>query len=85
MQCCDSNEIKDPKKRALSDRLTAIGWALFLIMIGGLLLVPQGRVPETAWLIGVGLIMLGINGLRRLNGIKVDSCGLGLGRIKHNT
>jgi hypothetical protein len=44
---------------ALDRRLEGIGWALFLIMIGGLGLVPS--VPQGTWLVGTGLIMLGLN------------------------
>ena len=81
MKCCGVDEIKDPQKKAFNDRLTAVGWALFLVMIGCLLLVPEGRIPETAWLIGVGLIMLGVNGVRCLVGIKMDGFGVALGAI----
>jgi hypothetical protein len=56
----------------LKRRLDGIGWALFLIMIGGLWLMPEGTVPEGTWLIGVGLIMLGISAIRSLNGINVN-------------
>ena len=54
------------QKLALNARLEAIGWALFLIWIGGLWLMPDERLPEETWLIGAGLIMLGLNGVRYL-------------------
>ena len=63
---------QDPKKKALDHRLDAIGWGLFLIMIGGLWLAPDGTVPEGAWLLGTGVIILGIMCIRYLNGIKVN-------------
>lgn len=63
---------EDVEKMALKRRLDGIGWALFLIMIGGLWLMPEGTVPEGTWLIGVGLIMLGISAVRSLNGIEVS-------------
>jgi hypothetical protein len=66
-------------QRELNKRLEEIGWALFLIMIGGLWLLPAAQVPEGAWLIGAGLIMLGVNGVRYVNGIKVNNFTVVLG------
>lgn len=72
---------EDAETMALKRRLDGIGWALFLIMIGGLWLMPEGTVPEGTWLIGVGLIMLGISAVRSLNGIKVSWFTVVLGVI----
>ncbi len=52
-------------------RLTQIAWALFLIMIGGFLLVPDERLPQGAWLIGLGAILLGLNGVRLIVGLRI--------------
>ena len=41
----------------LNKRLETVSWA-FLIMIGGFLVVPDGRLPEGSWLVGVGVILL---------------------------
>jgi hypothetical protein len=70
---------EEASKHALNKRLEDIGWAIFLIMIGCLLLVPTQQVPQGAWLLGTGLIMLGINGVRFLNGIKVSIFSIVLG------
>lgn len=56
--------IPDEDAEALNKRLEMIGWGLFLIMIGGLMLVPEQVVPEGLWLVGAGLIMLGLNAAR---------------------
>jgi len=56
-----------------------IAWGLFLVMIGGLWLAPEGIVPEGTWLIGVGLIMIGLNVARHFNGIKTSTFTLFLG------
>jgi hypothetical protein len=48
-------------------------------MIGGIGLIPDERVPEGTWLIGVGLIMLGINLARYLNNIRMSSFTIVLG------
>ena len=69
------------QKNALNKRLEAISWALFLIMIAVLWLMPEGRMPKDAWLIGVGLIMLGLNGTRYLYGIKLSGFTIVLGIV----
>ncbi|MCL4859127.1 MAG: hypothetical protein KJZ93_06955 [Caldilineaceae bacterium] len=69
------------EKQALNQRLEAISWALFLIMLGGIGLVPNSLVPEGTWLIGVGLIMLGLNLARYLNNIPMRSGTLFLGAL----
>ncbi len=70
---------QEDREEAISKRLDAIGWALFFIMMGCLWLVPKGNIPEATWLIGVGLIMLGINLARYLNGLKPIGFTLFLG------
>lgn len=59
-------------KANLNKRLEDSGWGFFLLMIGTLLLLPSEFVPQGAWLIGAGLIMLGLNGIRYLNKISVS-------------
>lgn len=69
--------VEAPRKGALDHQLESVGWALFLIMIGGLMLVPG--VPSGTWLVGTGLIMLGVNAVRRLNGITPSAFTVVLG------
>jgi hypothetical protein len=64
---------------ALDRRLEGIGWALFLIMIGGIGLIPN--VPQGAWLVGTGLIMLGLNLARYLSGIRMSNFTVILGLL----
>lgn len=63
----------------LNKQLEDIGWGSFLMVIGGLLLVPAEQLPQGTWLILVGLIMLSLNLVRHLNGIKANlfttACG----------
>lgn len=59
-------------KANLNKRLEDSGWGFFLLMIGTLLLLPNEFVPQGAWLVGAGLIMLGLNGIRYLNDISVS-------------
>ena len=69
----------DPEKAALNKRMEAVGWGLFLIMLGGSLLVGREAVPKGWWTIGVGVILLGLNLARYLNGIKMSGFGVFLG------
>ncbi len=70
---------EDERQRELNRRLEAASWGLFLIMLGGIWLVPAERIPEGTWLVGAGLIMLGLNAARFAYGIKVSVTTLGLG------
>jgi hypothetical protein len=66
-------EVKmEAKKHAFDKRIESIGWALFLVMSGALLIAPEGLVPEGTWLLGMGLIILGSMGIRYLYGIRID-------------
>jgi len=66
-------------QRALSRRLDELAWALFLILIGAIWLMSAGTVPEGAWLVGAGLILLGISAVRSLKGIKMSGFAIVLG------
>ena len=68
-------------KKELNNQLEAIGWGLFLIMLGGLWLVPSSMVPDGTWLIGVGLIMLGLNVARYFLGIPLSKFTIFLGIV----
>jgi CHASE2 domain-containing sensor protein len=79
VKCCAFEKIEDPKKKAVLDKINGIGLALFVLMIGGLLLMPKGTLPETTWLIGAGVILIGGNVVRRINDIRFCHCTLVLG------
>jgi hypothetical protein len=70
---------EDIRKQDLNKRLETVSWGLFLIMIGGLAFVKA--VPEGTWLIGAGLIMLGLNAVRLVLGIRASWFTLILGTI----
>lgn len=77
-----NSEIDKPSfNHALNKRLENISWGLFLIMIGGIALVPDSLVPEGTWLLGAGLIMLGLNLARYLNQIPMSNFTIILGII----
>jgi len=74
-----TNSSQNVEKKALSKRLETLGWALFLIMTGGLFLIPSHLIPPGTWLIGVGLIMLGLNAYGYSRGLKVNNFTVFLG------
>src|SRR5574341_173196 len=51
-----------------STNLETVAWGLFFIMAGAFLLVPGGMLPRGSWLVGVGVLLLGLNLARRLTG-----------------
>lgn len=67
--------------RDMSIRLDEIGWSLFLIMIGTLWLLPSESVPKDTWLLGAGIIMLGLNLARRAYGLAVSGFAVFLGVV----
>jgi cytosine/uracil/thiamine/allantoin permease len=68
-----------PAKHELNRRLESISWGLFLIMLGGFALLKS--VPEGTWLVGAGVIMLGLNAFRLLFGIRIGWTTVILGTV----
>ena len=72
---------QDARRGALNKRLESVGWALFLIMIGGMWMFPEERVPEGAWMMGAGVALLALNGARSLVGIRMSRTTIILGVV----
>lgn len=70
---------QETAREGLNRRLEEGGWGLFLLMIGGLMLIPDERLPHGTWLIGIGMIMLGLNVVRYLNQIRINVFTAALG------
>jgi hypothetical protein len=64
--------VVDPEKAAMNKRFESVGWGLFLIMLGGFMFIPETTVKAGFWSIGLGLIFLGLNAARYLNGIRMS-------------
>jgi hypothetical protein len=62
-------------------RIDAVGWGLLLVLTGGALLMPDQHLAEVAWLIGVGLVLLGANAVRYLNGMRMSTANFVLGGV----
>ena len=62
----------DLEKAAMNKRFESVGWGLFLIMLGGFMFIPDTTVSKGFWSIGIGLIFLGLNAARYMNGIRMS-------------
>ena len=69
------------RKLALSKRLEDFGWAVLLIAIGTIWLVPDKMIPQGSWLIAVGVILLGLNAVRSFNGMRMRGFSLAVGIV----
>jgi hypothetical protein len=70
-----------PERATLDRNLERVGWALFLIMIAALALLPDGWVPAGTWLAGTGVIMVVLNVIRYFKGIHVSVFATVLGVV----
>ena len=70
---------EETEKKELNKRLDNAAWGLFLVMLGCLWLIPDEQVPEDTWLLGAGVILLGLNAVRYLNGIRMSGFTIFLG------
>jgi len=68
-------------KAILNKELEASAWGLFLIMLGGMAFIPNEQVNEGWWSVGVGIILLALNGARYLKGIRMSGFTTVLGVI----
>lgn len=71
----------EPQKLALGKRLDGIAWGLLFLMTGALWLVPDQQAIQGVWLIGTGVLLLGLNGIRYRMGIEVSGLTTLLGTV----
>ena len=74
-----TNIQENQKNIALNKRLEDFAWGLFLVMIGCIWLIPDKQIPQGTWLIGAGVIMLGLNAARYFKGIKMSGFTITIG------
>lgn len=72
---------ENTRKLALNRRLEGFGWAVLLITIGAIWLLPEKQVPQGSWLIAAGIILLGLNAIRYFNGIRMRGFSLVAGIV----
>jgi hypothetical protein len=73
--------VVDPEKAAMNKRMETMAWGCFLVLLGGFMFVPEQIIRGGWWSIGVGLIMLGLNVARAINGLKMSGFTTFLGVI----
>lgn len=61
----------------LAHRLDVLGWGIFFLMTGVLMLFPS--LPEGAWLVGLGVLLLGLAAVRVGLGLAFEWFGVILG------
>jgi len=76
-----SKQNDQPGMKALSRKLNTVAFGLFVILIGVLWLLPEGRAREGQLLLGAGVILLGLNVVRRFCGIGINRLSIMLGVI----
>lgn len=75
-------EIKNKnEKLRLKTTLDNLGWGLFLIMLGLITLLPDAMLPEGSFLIGVGIILLGLNYIKYSKNIQVNKFTIFIGLV----
>lgn len=65
----------------LDKRLSTAAWGFFFIFAGAILFIPDSQVPNGAWGLGIGAIMIGLNVVRAALGLRVSMWTVGLGTI----
>jgi hypothetical protein len=72
---------ENARRVALNERLEAFGWAALLITVGTIWLLPDRQVPRGSWLMAAGVILLALNAIRYLNGIRMRGFSLVAGTV----
>ncbi|MCK4694459.1 MAG: hypothetical protein KAT74_01790 [Candidatus Cloacimonetes bacterium] len=66
----NERDIEKQEKIKISERFNNMGWGLFIVMIGIIWLVPDELIPDGTFLIGVGVILLGMSLVKHLSGLR---------------
>jgi hypothetical protein len=80
-QAGQMEHLQDNEQQVVERRTNGIGWGLLLVITGAALLMPDKHLAEVGWLIGVGVVLLGANAVRYLNGIRMGVCNFVLGVV----
>lgn len=80
MHYYNNRNIKPPEV-LYNQKLEKIAWGTFLIMIGLIAILPNDAFPAGSWLVGTGLILLGINTTRFVQRIPTSRFTIFLGLL----
>lgn len=64
---------------ALGDRVDTVGWGLLFVVVGVVSLIPA--MPDGAWLIGAGLVILLMSGARAWLGLPIRGAAVVVGIV----
>ena len=64
--------VASPQSALFEKRLDAIGWGLFLVLTGSFWLAPDRPWALAAWLMLTGVLLVGLNVVRRQSGLRVS-------------
>jgi hypothetical protein len=68
--------------RALNRRYSLVGWGALLVWIGAVSFLPGERLPFGLGLMGIGIIILGVNGARHvIHALPVKGIDITLGTL----
>jgi len=66
--------INYPTRHEFESRIDSVGWGLFFVMSGAMLLVPG--LPDGSWLTAVGGLLIGLSVARAMLGLPVSTFGV---------
>jgi uncharacterized membrane protein len=64
---------------AFGDRVDTVGWGLLFVVVGVVSLIPA--MPDGAWLIGAGLVILLVSGARARLGLPIRGAAVAVGIV----
>lgn len=74
----EKKRAKRARKSDLDRKMDGLGWGLFFVWIGAVMLANLGA---GAAMLGIGVITLGVQGARKIWGLKLESFWLVLGLV----
>jgi hypothetical protein len=73
------NQTIGTPRQDLDSRLDSLGWGLFFLMSGVVMLLPG--LPEGSWLVGLGAIFLSLSAVRFSTGLPVSGFAVIVGIV----
>jgi hypothetical protein len=77
MQMAGVTDTSNADTNNLAHRLDVLGWGIFFLMTGVLMLFPS--LPEGIWLVGLGVLLLSLAAVRVALGLAIEWFGVILG------
>jgi hypothetical protein len=69
---------EDKKKNRRIEHAT---WAIFLMFFGLMFIVDEKYIPDGAWMMGIGILLILLNGIRYLQTLPISHFTAGLGVV----